>query len=69
MRVKALVAFNGFGYMVSAGQEFEIQDKGKRLDLERLGWIEPLEYEISEISEDLHVTEVKKVEGKKAKKK
>lgn len=34
--------------MAETGQEFEIGDKEKRLDLEKLGWIEPLEYEVTE---------------------
>jgi hypothetical protein len=68
MRVKALVAFNAFEFNVSAGQELIIEDKGKRLDLERLGWIEPLEYEVSEVSEDMNVKETKKVTKKVTKK-
>jgi len=66
LKVKALVAFNAYGLTASAGQELTIVDKGIRLDLERLAWIEPLEYEVSEVSEDLKVKETKKI-TKKAK--
>ena len=51
MRVQALVAFNAFGYSASAGEELTIEDKGQRLDLEKLGWIQPLGYEVSDDSE------------------
>ena len=39
LKVKALVAFSAFGMVKSAGEEFTIEDSGKRLDLEKLGWI------------------------------
>lgn len=42
-RVKAIISFSGFGYSVDTGQEFEIEDKGIKSDLERRGWIEPVE--------------------------
>jgi hypothetical protein len=68
-RVKALVGLHAFGYVKSAGEEFEIKNKGQRLDLEKLGWIEPLEYEVGAVSEDMKVTEVKKtIKAKKTKK-
>lgn len=43
MRVKALLPFNAFGYLKREGEEFEIEDKGIKLDLEKLGWIVPIE--------------------------
>jgi hypothetical protein len=46
-KVRALVALSAYGYVKSAGEEFEIPDKGQRLDLEKLGWIEPLEQKVS----------------------
>jgi hypothetical protein len=65
-KCKALISFSAYGIHARTGEEFNIEDKGKRLDLEKLGWIEPLEYEVSEVSEDLEVKETKKV-TKKAK--
>lgn len=49
MRVKALISFNAYGYIASAGEEFTIEDKGQRLDLEWLGWILPLENKVTEV--------------------
>lgn len=43
MKVKALISFAAYGIVAEVGQVLEIEDKGKRLDLEKLGWIEPLE--------------------------
>ena len=63
LKVKALVAFSAFGIVKSAGEEFTIEDSGKRLDLERLGWIEPLEFEVSS-----EVQETKKTTRKTIKK-
>jgi hypothetical protein len=42
-KVKAVISFSAFGFMAETGEEFYIEDKGIRLDLEKLGWIEPLE--------------------------
>lgn len=64
-KVKALISFNAYGIHARIGQELTIEDKGKRLDLEKLGWVEPLEYETSEVSEDLQIKEVKKAQAKK----
>jgi hypothetical protein len=64
-KVKALISFSAYGIHARTGQELTIEDKGKRLDLEKLGWIERLEYETSEVSEDLEVKEVKKTQAKK----
>jgi hypothetical protein len=49
MICKALIGFSAYGIIASAGEEIEIEDKGKRLDLEYLGWVEPLKYEVSEV--------------------
>ena len=67
LKVKALVAFSAFGMVKSAGEEFTIEDSGKRLDLEKLGWILPLEFEVSEDQKSKEPKEPKKV-TKKAKK-
>ena len=60
LKVKALVAFSAFGMVKSAGEEFTIEDSGKRLDLEKLGWILPLEYEVSEDQEPKKTKKVTK---------
>ena len=44
----------------SAGEEFTIEDSGKRLDLEKLGWILPLEFEVSEDQEPKKTKKVTK---------
>ena len=49
MKVRCLVPFNAYGYIKSAGEEFDIdiEHDGIRLDLEKLGWIVPLENKVS----------------------
>ena len=46
--------------MKSAGEEFTVDHDGVRLDLEKLGWILPLEYEVSEDTESKKVKKVTK---------
>jgi hypothetical protein len=41
-RVRALISFSAFNYIKSAGEEFIIEDKGERLDMELLGFVEPI---------------------------
>jgi hypothetical protein len=45
MKVKALMNFNAYGFLKREGEEFEIPEEMKdiRLDLERIGFIEPIE--------------------------
>lgn len=42
MRYKALVGFNAYNITASSGDELIIEDKGIALDLEKLGWVEPM---------------------------
>lgn len=41
MKVIALIPFNGYGYIKDRGEVFEIEDSGVRLDLEKIGFIQP----------------------------
>ena len=60
MLVKCVVSFNAYGYVKSAGETFQIDHDGVRLDLEKLGWILPLEYEVSEDQEPKKTKKVTK---------
>jgi hypothetical protein len=64
-KVKANISFNAFGIHARTGEELTIKDKGQRLDLEKLGWIEPIGNEVGEVSEDMKITEVKKAKKTK----
>jgi hypothetical protein len=64
-KVKALISFSAYGIHARTGQELTIEDKGKMLDLEKLGWIQREEYEVSEVSEDMNVKEMKKTRKSK----
>lgn len=43
MKVRALIPFNAYGYIKQAGEVFDIEDRGQKLDLEKIGFIEPIE--------------------------
>lgn len=52
MKAKALISFHAYNIMASTGEELEIANKDIMLDLEKLGWIERLEHEVSETNEN-----------------
>ena len=43
MKVKALIGFDAFGITASMDEVFEIEDRLIRMDLERVGFIEPIQ--------------------------
>jgi hypothetical protein len=50
MKVRALIGFNAFGITASMDEVFEIDERLIRLDLEKLGWIEPMQTVENQIS-------------------
>jgi hypothetical protein len=52
MKVRALMNFNAleFGITAVMDEVFEIEDRLVRLDLERLGWIQPFQTVENQIS-------------------